>query len=431
MNKKPLVFVSMIADLLHAGHINILKEAAKYGDVVVGLLTEDACKEINDVPYLSYKHREAALSAISYIHTIVPQFTKDGIDILKDKDIKIVVHGTDWKTNHLSKIRDEVKLYLDSVGGKLIEPPYTNISSLRIKEQYTNLGITPTMRLNSLRRLIVTKRPIRILEVHNAISGLITENLQLKDKSFDGMWSSSLTDSTSKGKPDIEAVDTTARLTTINEIFEVTTKPMIYDGDTGGKIEHFPFMVKSLERLGISAVIIEDKCGLKKNSLFGTEVKQEQDTIENFSEKIKVGKAAQITNGFMIIARIESFILGKDVEDALLRAYSYINAGADGIMIHSKEKDGKDIFDFLKKFRNVNKNTPVIVVPTTYNQFTADELADAGANIIIYANHMLRSAYKNMLSTATSILEHNRSYEADKENCISIKEILELIPGTK
>lgn len=422
----------MIADMVHDGHMAILKEAHKHGDVIVGLLTEDACTEINDIPYIPYKFRESVLLGIRYVANVIPQNTADGIENMKSIGATIVVHGDDWKYNHMAKIRGRVKNYIDSIGGQLIEPAYSkDIQLVNVKEQLSKLGNTATMRLNSLRRLIMSKKVVRILEVHNPISGLIAETAEVNGRSFDGMWSSSLTDSTSKGKPDIEVVDTTARLNSVNEIFAVTNKPMIYDGDTGGLPEHFAFTVKGAERLGISAIIIEDKTGLKKNSLFGTEVEQTQDSIESFSHKIRVGKEAQITNGFMIIARIESLILGKTVEDALERAHAYVKAGADGIMIHSKEKDGKEIFAFLNEFRKLNTTTPIVVVPTTYNQFTAEELADAGANVVIYANHMLRSAYPAMLKTAKLILEHDNSKVADKEYCMPIKDILELIPGTK
>lgn len=425
------IYVSMIADSIHAGHIRILKEASKYGTVIVGLLTEDICKEIEDIPFLPYEYREEALKSISYVYDIVPQSTVDGIDNLRQLNCKIVVHGDNWKTGKLSKVRENVLKYLESVGGRLIEVEYfKSIGNIQIKEEKCK-GTTTTSRLNSLSRLLKEKRPIRILEVHNPISALIAENVTFNDKFFDGMWSSSLTDSTSRGRPDNESVDSSSRIQTVHDIFEVTTKPLIYDGDTGGKPEHFPFLVKTLERVGVSAIIIEDKCGLKKNSLFGMNVLQEQDTIENFSYKIMVGKNAKISNRFMIIARVESFIMGKSVEDAIERSLAYIKAGADGIMIHSKEKSGDDIMNFLEFFREIDSETPVILVPTTYNHFTATELYSKGANIIIYANHMLRSAYPAMLHTATKILEDDSSLSADKMYCMPIKEILELIPGTK
>jgi phosphoenolpyruvate phosphomutase len=299
----------------------------------------------------------------------------------------------------------------------------------------TKLVITTSARLGRLRKLLAAKKTIKILEVHNALSGLIAENtfevLEDGEKvEFDGMWSSSLTDSTSKGKPDIEAVDTTARLTTVNEIFEVTTKPMIYDADTGGKPEHFEFTVRSLERTGVSAVIIEDKTGLKKNSLFGNEVKQTQDSIENFCHKIKVGKQAQVTKEFMLIARIESLILEAGMEDALKRAFAYVKAGADGIMIHSRRKEPDEIIEFVNKFRAQDSFTPIVVVPTSFNSVTTDEFAEMGVNIVIYANHMLRAAYPGMMKVAKLILKHKRTLEAEPY-CMPIKEILELIPGTK
>ncbi|MCK9574532.1 MAG: phosphoenolpyruvate mutase [Candidatus Pacearchaeota archaeon] len=427
-----IVYVSMIADLIHAGHVSILTEASKHGKVIVGLLTEDACREINDVPYLSYENRRIAIAAIGCVSEIIPQESASCLPNLKKIGATIVVHGTDWKTNHLKKYRDEVLDYILEIHGELIEPEYSKeINSINIKEQVTALGITSTVRSNSLRRLLREKKILRILEVHNALSGLIVEHTKIDNTQFDGMWSSSLTDSTSKGKPDIEAVDTTARLTTINEIFEVTTKPMIYDADTGGKPEHFQFTVRSLERVGVSAAIIEDKTGLKKNSLFGNDVDQSQDCICDFCHKIKMGKAAQITKNFMIIARCESLILEKGLEDALERSFAYVNAGADAIMIHSRNKDGVEIFEFIKRFREFDKQTPIVVVPSSFNKIHIDEFEKAGANIVIYANHLLRSAYPAMLKTAKGILLDGKSENVDKTLCMSINDILELIPGTK
>jgi phosphoenolpyruvate mutase len=430
------VYVGIIADLVHAGHIKILKEAAKYGEITVGLLTLKACGELNDIPYLDYNKRKEVLENLSMIKNIIPQDSASYKDNLLKIQPDFVIHGDDWQFGYQKKYRTEVLELLRQWNGKLIEVPYSHdINEIKVKENIKKLGITSTARQSRLKKLLKAKKVLKILEVHNALSGLIVENASevLEDGeivTFDGMWSSSLTDSTSKGKPDIEAVDTTARLTTINEIFEVTTKPLIYDADTGGKPEHFEFTVKTLERVGVSAVIIEDKTGLKKNSLFGTEVEQTQDTIENFCYKIKSGKKAQITDDFMIIARIESLILDKGMEDALKRAFAYIDAGADGIMIHSRKKDPTEIINFIKWFREKDKNTPIVVVPTSFNTVTIDEFSEMGVNVVIYANHMLRAAYPGMMKVAKSILKHKRSLEAEPD-CMSIKAILELIPGTK
>ncbi len=434
MNKK--VYVSLIADLLHAGHINILKKAASLGEVTVGLLTLEACGELNDIPYLDYEKRKVVLENLSLVKNVVPQTTASYKTNLNKLKPDFVVHGDDWKDNTQKRYRSEVVDTIQQWGGKLIEIEYSkNINDLKIKEEMTKLGITTTARQSRLRKLITAKPVVKILETHNALSGLIAQNATetLDDGTvvtFDGMWSSSLTDSTSKGKPDIEAVDTTARLTTINEIFEVTTKPLIYDADTGGKAEHFEFTVRSLERTGVSAVIIEDKVGLKKNSLFGNDVAQTQDSIENFCHKIKMGKSAQITKDFMIIARIESLILEAGMEDAIKRAFAYVEAGADGVMIHSRLKDPTEIIEFVTKFRQKDTATPVVVVPTSFNSVTTDEFAKIGVNIVIYANHMLRAAYPGMMNVAKSILKHKRTLEAEPD-CMKIKDILELIPGTK
>ena len=430
------VYVSLIADLVHAGHINVLKKAAELGEVTVGLMTLEACGELNDVPYLDFEKRKEVLENLSMVTCVIPQKEASYRANLLEIKPDYVVHGDDWLYTSQKKYRQEVIELLNEWGGELIEVPYSaEISEAQIKDNMRKLGITTGTRLGRLRRLIASKPVVKILEVHNALSGLIAENASesLDDGetvAFDGMWSSSLTDSTSKGKPDIEAVDTTARLTTINEIFEVTTKPMIYDADTGGKPEHFEFTVRSLERTGVSAVIIEDKTGLKKNSLFGNEVAQTQDTIENFCHKIRTGKAAQISKEFMIIARIESLILEAGMDDALKRAFAYVDAGADGIMIHSRLKDPAEIIEFVTKFRAEDSVTPIVVVPTSFNSVTTDEFAQMGVNVVIYANHMLRAAYPGMMQVAQSILKHKRSLEAEPY-CMPIKEILELIPGTK
>lgn len=429
------VYIGMSADIIHPGHLNIIKEGAKLGKVTVGVLTDEAIASYKRLPYLDYEQRKLIVENIKNVEKVIPQKTLDYVPNLLIEKPDFVVHGDDWKEGTQKETRQKVVEALKEWGGKVIDLPYTKgISSTKLNEKIKAIGTTPEIRLKRLRRLIMAKPIVRILESHSGLTGLIVENAKVNlngvNQEFDGMWSSSLTDSTSKGKPDIEAVDITTRLHSLNDELECTTKPIIYDGDTGGRVEHFAFTVRTLERHGISAVIIEDKVGLKKNSLFGTAVPQTQDSIEGFSNKIKAGKAAQITDDFMIIARIESLILGKTVEDALERAEAYVKAGADGIMIHSKEKTGDDIKTFCVQFRKTNRNTPIIVVPSTFNHITEDEFASMGVNVVIYANHMLRASYPAMMDVAKSILTNRRSWEAN-DKCMPIKEILELIPGTK
>ena len=430
------VYLGMIGDIMHPGLINIINEGAKYGDVMIGLFTDKAIATHSRLPYLTYEQRKNVIENIKGVSSIVPQDEWSYVPNLLKYKPDYIIHGDDWQYNSMKYIRDEVFKVMESLGGEVIEIPYTKgISSSSLKGAIDALGVTPQTRLSSLRRLITAKPIVRILESHNGLTGLIAEHTSVEvngqHREFDGMWASSLTDSTSKGKPDIEAVDLTTRLHDLNDTLEVTTKPVIYDGDTGGKVEHFVFTVRTLERLGISAVIIEDKVGLKQNSLFGTDAIQTQDTIEGFCNKIKAGKEAQITRDFMIISRCESLIAGKPVDDALERCHAYVAAGADGVMIHSKNKSGEDIKEFCKRFREKDSHTPIVAVPTTYNQFTEEELAEWGINIVIYANHMLRSAYPAMVKCAERILETSRSLEASDEFCMPIKQILNLIPGTK
>ncbi len=434
MNEKT-VYVGMSADIIHPGHLNILHEAAKYGKVIVGVLTDEAIASYKRLPYLNYEQRSLVVSNLKGVSEVIPQTTLDYRPNLEKVRPDFVVHGDDWKTGVQAKTRQQVIEKLAEWGGKVIDVPYTNgISSTLLNERLKEIGTTPDVRLKRLRRLINAKKIVRICESHSGLTGLIIENTSVTvnnaKREFDGMWASSLTDSTSKGKPDIEAVDLTTRLHDLNDALEVTTKPVIYDGDTGGKPEHFVFTVRTLERLGISAIIIEDKVGLKKNSLFGTDAVQTQDSIDNFCAKLQAGKRAQITPDFMIIARCESLIAGKSVEDAMDRCLAYVKAGADGIMIHSKHRSGDDIKEFCLRFRRVEPNIPLVVVPTTYNHITEDELASWGVNVVIYANHLLRAAYPAMVKCAETILANGRSLETN-DMCMPIKQILELIPGTK
>ena len=436
MGKIKTVYVGMSADIIHTGHLNIIHEANKLGRVVVGVLTDEAIASYKRLPYLTYEQRSEIVANLKGVDEVIPQTTLDYVPNLEKVRPDYVLHGDDWKQGVQQETRQRVIDCITQWGGKVIDIPYTQgISSSMLNQRLKEIGTTPEIRMKLLRRLIAVKPIVRILESHSGLTGLIAENACVEvnnvKREFDGMWASSLTDSTSKGKPDIEAVDLTNRLYGLNDALEVTTKPFIYDGDTGGKLEHFVFTVRTLERLGVSAVIIEDKVGLKQNSLFGTDAVQTQDTIEGFSAKIKAGKNAQITEDFMIIARCESLIAGKTISDAIERCIAYVEAGVDGIMIHSKEKSGEDIKEFCKQFRAKYADVPIVVVPTTYNQFTEEELESWGINVVIYANHMLRASYPAMMNCAKSILMHSRSKEAAAEYCMPIKEILELIPGTK
>ena len=425
------VYVAMSADLIHPGHMNIISVAKSLGEVTVGLLTDAAIASYKRLPYLTYEQRKIVVENIAGVKEVVPQEALDYVPNLQRLKPDFVVHGDDWKNGIQRETRDRVIETLRGWGGELVEPSYTpGISSTQLNRVIREVGTTPEVRMVRLRRLLASKPITRILEAHNGLSGMIVEHASVEKAGsaleFDGTWLSSLTDSTAKGKPDTELVDLTSRLSTVNDILEVTTKPIIFDGDSGGPAEHFIFMVRTLERLGVSAVIIEDKVGLKRNSLFGEEGGQDQDSIVDFCHKISQGKSARVTEDFMIIARIESLILKAGMEDALSRAKAYIAAGADGIMIHSKEKTPDEIFEFCRNYATFESRVPLVVVPSTYSQVTEDELASAGVSMVIYANHLLRSAYPGMLKTAQTILEHRRALEADKI-CMPIKQIITLI----
>ncbi len=427
------VYIAFSADVIHSGHLNIIEEGARLGDVVVGILSDEAIATYKRLPMLDYETRAKVFENIKGVVKVVRQETLSYADNLRALKPDYVIHGDDWKSGVQSSIRQEVIDILGEFGGQLVEVPYTSgVSASEIERKLASLDRTPDIRRGKLRRMLKLKPWVRVMEASNGLSGLIVENTRIDDgttvKEYDAMWVSSLCDSTFKGKPDIELVDLTSRINTINEIMEVTSKPIILDGDTGGKIEHFVYTVKTLERLGVSAIIVEDKTGLKQNSLFGTDAKQVLDDPHEFARKIHAGKQAQTTRDFMIFARLESLIAGMGIEDAMMRARIYLSeGGADGIMIHSRHKDGSEIIEFMKAFRAEYADVPVIFVPTSYNHFTEEELHEIGGNIIIYANHLLRSAYPAMVNTATRILECGRSKEVD-DVCLSIKEVLRLIP---
>ena len=434
MKKNNTVYISLTADAIHHGHMKLLEKGRELGEITIGLMSDKAVADHKRVPYLNFDQRKKILLNFKGVKRVVHQDTWDYSQYIKKYKPKYHVHGDDWKSGYQREIRQKVIKILKSYGGKLIEIPYTKgISSAALSDSINKASITPDIRRNMLRRLIESKKIVRVLEAHSPLSALVAEkaSYRKKDKffSYDCFWSSSLTDSTVMGKPDNESLDFSQRLKGIDQIFEVTTKPLIMDGDTGGKIEHFDMKIKSAERLGISALIIEDKKGLKKNSLLSDTSSQTQEDKIKFSEKIKVGKKAQTSDEFMIIARIESFILGKGVNDAIARAKAYVDAGADGIMIHSKSKNTKNIFDFSKKFRKNFKKIPLVAVPSSYNHIKENILIENGFNIIIYANHMLRASYPSMQNVAESILKNQRSKESDNK-LLTIKEILNLIPGT-
>jgi phosphoenolpyruvate phosphomutase len=422
----------MSADLIHPGHINVLRRAAELGEVTIGLLTDAAIASYKRLPHMTYEQRAAVVRNLKGVSQVVAQETLDYVPNLERLTPDYVVHGDDWRSGVQRQTRQRVVDALAQWGGELVEVPYTEgISSTQLNQSIKQIGTTPSVRLSRLRRLLDNKPIVRIMEAHNGLTGLIVENATValagRKLEFDGMWSSSLTDSTARGKPDIEAVDISSRLQTVNDLFEVTTKPLVFDGDTGGKPEHFTFTVRSLERLGVSAVIIEDKEGLKRNSLFGTDVAQTQSSIEDFCQRLAIGKRAQITDDFMIVARIESLILEQGMDDAVRRAEAYIEAGADGIMIHSRRKSPDEVFEFCGHFDKLPNRVPLVVVPTSYHQVTEAELAEHGVNIVIYANHMLRAAYPQMVKVAETILAHGRALEADPY-LAPIKDALAIIP---
>lgn len=425
----------MVADYLHPGHLNIIRCAAELGEVMVGLYTDKAVATYKRVPFMTFEQRKEVVESIKGVSQVVAQEEKEYEPNLRKYKPDYLVHGSDWNEGPLKKSRDRAVEVMAEWGGEVVEPEYTKgVSSSELHAKAKAKGITPQARLSSLRRMLDAKPLVRVIESHSALCAIAVDAAKhtipgVETRTFDGMWLSSLTDSTLRGKPDIEFVDLTTRVVTINDIMEVSIKPLIYDGDTGSLPEHFAFTVKRLERLGVSAVIIEDKTGAKKNSLLEpADNLHLLDDIDSFCAKIQKGKQAQVTDDFMVIARIEALILGLGMEEALKRAKAYLDAGADGIMIHSREKDGKEVLEFCKEYNKFPNRKPLVAVPTNYSSLYEHELEAAGINIVIYANQMLRSAYTGMITTAEKILENGRAFEADKDY-ISALNLINMIEG--
>ena len=426
-----VVYTCFTTDVIHEGHMNIINKAREYGEVVVGVLSDEAMVRFDRFPTISFEERMELVKNTPGVDRVIKQD-----DIMYDSVISqihpdYVIHGDNWLNGPTKALRDNVEKLLATYGGQIIDVPYTfNENVKHIDDKIREKLMMPEFRRRRLKQLLHLRPIVKAIETHSGLTGLIAEKTVVEHDGeldqFDAMWVSSLCDSTAKGKPDIELVDMTSRFRTIEDITEVTTKPIIFDGDTGGLTEHFVYTVRSLERMGVSAVIIEDKTGLKKNSLFGTEVEQTQDSIEHFSEKIRAGKKVQLTDDFMIIARIESLILERGMEDALTRAKAFVEAGADGIMIHSRKKDPAEILEFCDKFRSFDKLTPIVVVPSSFNTITEDELVEHGVNIVIYANQLTRSAFPAMKQTAEDILRYHRAKEVD-DRLLPIKDIISLI----
>ena len=427
-----IVYMVMSTDVIHGGHIAIINKAKKLGKLIIGVLSDEAVCSYKRFPLIPFEERKVLYENIDGVYKVVEQKTLSYKENLLKIKPDYVVHGDNWINGYQKPIRDEVIEVLKTYGGELKEFPYSSDQKYKeIDERARIEASLPDFRRSRLKRALSMKGLVTAMEAHSGLTGLIVEKTKVEEnggmKEFDAMWVSSLCDSTDKGKPDIELVDMTSRFRTIDDIMEVTTKPIIFDGDTGGLKEHFVYTVRTLERMGVSMIIIEDKMGLKKNSLFGTEVKQEQDSIENFCEKIKAGKNAQKSKDFMICARIESLILERGMDDALERAFAFTSAGADAIMIHSRKKEPDEIFEFVEKFRKKDKKTPIVVVPTSFNTVTEEEFLERGVNIVIYANQLIRAGFPAMQNVAKKILKAHRAKEVDDE-CISIKEIITLIP---
>lgn len=426
-----IAYTCFTTDVIHEGHLNIIREAQKYGEVVVGIMSDRALVQFDRFPTISFAERIEMVKGLPGVAKVITQESVMYDDVIKKIKPNYVIHGDNWLEGPMKAIRDNVEKLVIEYGGKIVDVPYTYNPNVKDIDDKIKAKLSmPEFRRKRLRQLLSIRPIVKAIEVHSGLTGLIAEKTVVEHEGrldqFDAMWISSLCDSTAKGKPDIELVDMTSRFRTIDDVTEVTTKPIIFDGDTGGLTEHFVYTVRTLEKMGVSAIIIEDKTGLKKNSLFGTDVEQTQESIENFSKKISAGKNAQLTDDFMIIARIESLILERGMEDALERARAFVEAGADAIMIHSRKKDPAEIVEFCDKFREDNKETPIVVVPSSFNVITEEELSKHGANIVIYANQLTRSAFPAMQKTAEDILRYHRAKEVD-DRLMPIKQIITLI----
>ena len=427
----PRGYVDMVGDLFHIGHLRQIQQAQQLGyEVVVGVHSDEDVASYKRLPIMTMSERVTIVSEMPNVLKVIPSAPlRITQEFIEEHKIDMVFHGHEAEEDYLY---DHMYGIPKSIGKFTRTARTPEISTTALIERVVSRESSAAWsRVSTLRDLLNTRgkhRALRIMEAHNGLSGLVVEHASAGGKSFDGMWSSSLTASVSKGKPDIEVVDTTARLQLVRDTMEVTGKPMVYDGDTGGAPEILAFTVRSLEDLGVSACIIEDKTGLKQNSLFGTDAVQVLENIDMFCAKIKAAAAARSNRKFMVIARIEALIAGLGEKEALKRAKAYIVAGADAIMIHSKESTFDEVRSFLRAYAKFSIKVPVVAVPTSYFHVTEKELFDEGVSICIYANHMLRASYPSMTTVAESILHHGTA-AACHPSLMSVKKIITLLPN--
>jgi phosphoenolpyruvate phosphomutase len=427
------VFVVMSAEIFHPGHLNIIKVARDLGEVTVGLATDRFNARYKRLTLMSYEDRKAIVENINGVKNVIAQDTLDLAPILRELRPDYFVHGDDWKFGPLKAVRQQVLEVMQEWGGVLVEPPYTEgISSTKLNAAWRSIGATPETRIRHFRRMLEFQPVVRLLEVHNSLSGIIIERTLVegneRDKEFDGMWYSDLTDSLAKGKPNSSFVDLTSRINTIHGILESTTKPLIVEAGNGGITEHFVSTVKTLERLGVSAVVIADKVGYEGAvfSLNGNEPVQED--VNDFARKIASGKKTQVNKDFSIITQINSLVMHEDVENALRRARVYIEAGVDALMIHSNVETLTDFFEFCRSYRNLEDKVPLLAAIPARSSLDEDQLISAGVQFIVYPDQLLRAAYTSMLNAAKTLLIQARASDVD-ELYAPISEICDFVPG--
>ncbi len=403
------VYVGMSADLVHPGHINLLREAASLGRVTVGLLTDRAISSYKRMPFLTFEQRRAVIEHIAFVTAVVPQDTLDYTDNLRLLRPDFVVHGDDWRNGVQAQTRRRVLDVLREWGGTLVEPPYTEgISSTALRMAAMDIGFAPGVRQRRLRRMLDCKPLVRVMQAHDGLSAHIVDRLeettQGAPREYDAIWVDSLAGAPIRGKPDPLPFDLSSRLVTLHEILDATTKPLICNAGGAGHAAGVTAAVRTLERIGVSAIVIDTEVTDRRAVPAMAASAPPQDDMAAFIREIAAARDARVTPDFMIIARINDRTRDCGADRMMARAAAGVDAGADAVMCDSDPVNPDGIFDLCRRYRRLMNGHPLLVGLSGTEGLQEHDLASAGASMVVYTDTLLRAAREAMISAASQVL---------------------------
>jgi len=404
MASEKTVYVGMVGDMLHVGHINILKTAARLGRVTVGVLTDRAVVGYKRLPLLAFEDRVRVVESIADVAAVVPQKTLSYVENLRALRPDYVVHGDDWRYgDQVSRARAEVIATLGEWGGELVEVAYTKgISSTAIHRSGAADALFSGTRQGRLRRLLAAKPTLRIVEAHSGLSAKIAAEVRGPDGAtgFDAVWQSGLTDAIHRGKSDGGAVDRGRRLQAVEEILDAGPLPLIYDGRAAGRPETVFDLTRALDKAGVSALCLGDRSDPDRTG-------PEMSPAETVAQ-IEAVRAACPTGAVMAISRIVVAAPGNGgsgaLDRALDRALALLEAGSDAVMFDSAADTAEPILDIAARLRRQRRDVPLFAAQSDRWGAPIHRFENAGIDAVVYETHLLRATVAPMRRAATALL---------------------------